>query len=84
MWGGSLAVESIGNGIDSSALTEEHTEDNSTERQNSITSEPSLPLSDNSLFDNDHESDTSLLLGESDEEDAVKQQSETSCSSLLN
>ena len=39
------------NGIDSSVLTEEHTEDDSTERQNSISPEPNLALSDNSFLD---------------------------------
>ena len=82
MSGGSPAVESIGNGIDSSALTEEYTDDDSTERQNSISHEA---LSDYSFLDNDNESeisaDLSLLLGESDKADAVKQQANTPCSS---
>ena len=85
VWGGSPAVESIGNGIDSSALTEEDTQDDSTEKQNSISPVPSLTLSDNSFLDNGDESeisaDISLLPGESDEEDAVEQQPNTSCSS---
>ena len=86
VWGGSPAVESIDNGIDSSALAE-HTQDGSTQRQNSISPVPSVTVtqSDNSLFNNDDESEVSadipLLPGESDEEDAVTQQATTSCSS---
>ena len=82
MSGGSSAVESIVIGFDSSALTEEHTDDDSTERQNSISHQA---LSDNSFLDNDNESETSadlsLLLDESDKADAVKQQANTPCSS---
>ena len=85
VWSDSPAIESIGNGIDSLALTEEHTQDDCTEKQNSISPVPSLTLGDNSFLDNGDESeisaDISLLPGESDEEDAVEQQPSTSCSS---
>ena len=85
VWSGSPAIESIGNGIDSLALTEEHTQDDCTEKQNSISAVPSLTLGGNSFLDNGDESeisaDISLLPGESDEEDAVEQQPSTSCSS---